>query len=127
MLVAKKTEPDELDLPEVEHIPLRDLQIDDIWRAKVATRMKELGINQHKLAAHVECAQGNISQLLSTKRSQARSLHAERISVALGIDLTILARAELAVISMLESNPELAATAVTAWEQTAAALPKKRR
>jgi len=121
MLVAKKTRPE---LPEVEHIPLRDLPIDDIWRRHAKAAIKKLGINQYILADHIGSTQSNISQQLSTKMGQARSLHAERISFALGIRLTLPARAELAVARLMLANPELAESTVDNLVKMAAAVSR---
>lgn len=117
MLVAEESIPE---LPKVEHLPLRELHIDDIWRANVKKAMKEQKLNQRDLAAHVGCVQGNISQVLSTKHGQSHSVYAQRISVTLGVPLTVPARAALAIDILNSNGDESAAAAwVSALEATA--------
>lgn len=116
MLVAKK---ERSGLHPVDGIPLRELPIDDLWRAAARARMKEVGVNQHELAEHVGCKQGNVSQLLSYERQQARALHAQRISVALGIDLTLPAQAEIIVAAMIKADENVAKTMIDSWRAVA--------
>ena len=119
MLVAKKVLPQ---LPNVGHIPLRDLSIDDIWRQNVRSAMKKQGVGQRYLADHVGCAQGNISQVIDTKRGQARSIHAQRISVALKVPMSWLAVGELAMQKLNRANPKLAQAQIKAFAELADAI-----
>lgn len=117
MLVAQK---ETAQLAPVGHIPLVDLPVDDMWRAQVRARMKELGIGQAELGKHVESTQSNISQTLSLKNGQARALHAQRISEALGVAMPILARAEIAAIALIEADETLAESMISSWAAVAA-------
>lgn len=48
----------------IEEIPL---PVDHQWRTAVKRRLKEMGLDQYDLAAHIGCSQSNISQTLSVR------------------------------------------------------------
>lgn len=66
-----------------------ELEIDDIWKAAVKKRLKEMGQRGEDLAAHIGCSQGNISQTLGNKRKQKSSAFAHAISLATGVPLSV--------------------------------------
>ena len=86
-----------------------NLSADDDWRRRCRKRLKKLGLNQYDLANYLRKAEGEtpgkrgrgsqsgVSQALSLKNPQDSSRYVHAISLALGEDLPLRARLELAV------------------------------
>lgn len=85
------------------------LPADDEWRGRCRSKLKELGRNQDNLAEFIREARGappgekgrgsqsGVSQALSLKKRQDGSRFVHAISLALGVELPVRARLELAV------------------------------
>jgi transcriptional regulator with XRE-family HTH domain len=104
-------------LGSVETAVAIELPLDDRFREACKARIAELGLKQGELSEHIGVAQSAISQALSIKTPQAKSIHAHAISLALGVTLPdyatlLLVAAKVAVKEDHEKMRVLAAVAM---------------
>lgn len=99
------------------------LPVDERWRRECMFRLERLRKSQVELAAHVGCRQSNVSQTLSprdARKPQKGSKYAHRISMALGVELPLPARALVAAMRAERQNPDAVEAMIAAIER----LPK---
>jgi hypothetical protein len=97
-------------LPNVDHVPLVEVEIDDEWRERVKQRIAELRttdgkpLRQEDVAAWIGMGQPNFSELLNMNTpSEKRPRHtqfAQRLSIALGIVLPRTAEVYLVAMAL---------------------------
>lgn len=110
-------------LEPVDHIEKRELPTDPVWRRDVERRMKDLGVGQKELGRWVGAAQPTIHYLLM---GVARSEYVERISVALGVDLPLMAKLEIAAKVLIDANDLDGIRAAILFAESRAQLTKRK-
>jgi len=91
----------------VDGVPVRSLPFDEDWRARVQTRVAELGIKQSDLARWIRCTQPSVSHVLNRRAPRYwQSQSVERIATALRLELPLLAQWYVRGIELNAIDPD---------------------
>lgn len=108
-----------------EHIPVRRLPHDPMWRAQLKQWLADKGVTYAELGKWVGGSQGTVSNILN--QEVERSEYVERISVAVGIQLPTIARLEIAGRQLAESDEEAQSALIKLMVRAEQALEKRSR
>lgn len=91
----------------IDHTERLELEISDDWAAQCRARLRAMGQGQAGLANYLGASQSAVSRTIGKSGEWRRSELVEPISVALGVEMPLLAQAELIARQLSETQPEL--------------------